>query len=117
MSGGNDSSVKLWEFRSGLCIQNFVGHSGPVSSVCAFDESTILSGSHDRTARMWDVDTGVCLRIFQHHKAEIMGIASCGNGRTFLTTSRDSTIKLWTANTAASLQENTDESDIEMQEY
>ena len=117
MSGGNDSSVKLWEFRSGLCIQIFFGHSGPVSSVCAFDESTILSGSHDRTARMWDVDTGVCLRIFQHHKAEIMGIASCGNGRTFLTTSRDSTIKLWTANTAVSLQENTDGSDVEMQEY
>ena len=117
LSGGTDSSVKLWEFRSGLCIQNFTGHSGPVNSVCSFDESTILSGSRDRTARMWDVDTGVCLRIFQHHKAEIMGIASCGNGRTFLTTSRDSTIKLWTANTAVSLQENTDGSDIEMQEY
>ena len=117
ISGGNDSSVKLWEFRTGLCIQNFVGHSGPVSSVCVFDESTILSGSHDRTARMWDVDTGACLRIFQHHKAEIMGITSCGNGRTFLTTSRDSTVKLWTAHATVSTQENTDGTDVEMQEY
>lgn len=117
ISGGNDSIVMLWEFKSGGCIQNFVGHSGPVSSVCIFDESTILSGSHDRTARMWDVDTGVCLRVFQHHKADIMGIVSCGNGRTFLTTSRDSTIKLWTANAVSSMQENTDGSDVEMQEY
>lgn len=117
ISGGNDRSVKLWEFRTGSCIQNFVGHSGPVSSVCAFDESTILSGSYDRTARMWDVNSEVCLRVFRHHKADIMGIASCGNGKTFLTTSKDSTIKLWTANASPSVLESTDGSDVELQEY
>lgn len=117
ISGGADRRLKLWDFDSGLCLRNFVGHAAPVSAVCVFDGNTVLSGSFDKTARMWDVDAGVCLRVFDHHKDIVTGIASCGNGRTFLTTSKDSTVKLWTATNASSMQQLVEESEIESMGY
>mmetsp|Transcript_17700 Transcript_17700/g.38710 ORF Transcript_17700/g.38710 Transcript_17700/m.38710 type:complete len:584 (+) Transcript_17700:2120-3871(+) len=114
VSGGGDRRLKLWDYSSGLCLRNFVGHTATVSAVCVFDDSTVLSGSFDKSARMWDIDAGVCLRVFEHHSDIITSIASCGNGWTFLTTSKDSTIKLWVAtNAASSMQQLMEDTELE----
>jgi len=48
ISGSNDGTVMVWNFKSGISPFRFVGHKGPVNSVCVSpDGKTIVSGSGD----------------------------------------------------------------------
>ena len=63
VSGGYDTTLRLWDAASGLPIgQPLKGHSRQVTSV-AFspDGKLIVSGGHDRTLRLWDAATGTPL--------------------------------------------------------
>ncbi|ETO04894.1 Peptidase C14, caspase catalytic subunit p20, partial [Reticulomyxa filosa] len=64
LSGSNDSSVRLWDIRSGQQIQVFNKHESFVSSVeyslfviknSVSNSNVICSGSHDNTIRFWDI--------------------------------------------------------------
>jgi centriolar protein POC1 len=55
ISGSNDGTVMVWNFKSGISPFRFVGHKGPVHSVCVSpDGKTIVSGSGDETVRIWN---------------------------------------------------------------
>jgi len=99
VTGSADRTAKVWSIETGSCLSTLRLQSA-VSVVAAFDEHSILTGSFDRTAKLWDVDTGDCIRTFGEHGHDVTGIASCGNGRTFVTTSSDSIARLWTVTTA-----------------
>lgn len=55
-SGSEDNTVKLWDVRTGECIQTVEGHTAPVWYV-AFspDGEYFASGSWDNTVLIWDV--------------------------------------------------------------
>ena len=61
-SGGNDSTIKLWEIESGRELKTFAGHKGDVSSI-AFspDGSMIASAGYDGTLKLWDITSGKML--------------------------------------------------------
>ena len=58
LSGSNDSTLKLWDIKTGKEIRTFFGHSRGVNSV-AFspDGKQALSGSDDGTLKLWDIET------------------------------------------------------------
>src|SRR5262245_45484368 len=58
-SGSLDTTVKLWDVRTGKERATLKGHTDKVWSV-AFspDGKTLASGSHDKTIKLWDVQTG-----------------------------------------------------------
>jgi WD40 repeat protein len=59
VSGGDDGTVRLWDFDTGKLIAKWTGHMRTVRSVCwSQDGGTVVSGSYDRTARVWDVESG-----------------------------------------------------------
>jgi WD40 repeat protein len=55
-SGGEDSTVKVWDSRTGESVHSFRGHTGLISSL-AFspDGRRLYSGSRDRTVKVWDL--------------------------------------------------------------
>jgi WD40 repeat protein len=55
-SAGEDSTVKVWDSRSGELIHNFRGHTGIVS-ILAFspDGRRLFSGSRDKSVKVWNL--------------------------------------------------------------
>ena len=69
VSGGSDTTIKLWDMQTGGVVKTFQGHTKFVYSVSISpDCTTIASGSGDNTICLWDVQTGECHHIIQQKK-------------------------------------------------
>ena len=68
LTGGNDTTLKLWDIASGRDVRTFVGHKAAVNSV-AFspDDKLVLSGSGDDTLKLWEMASGREVRTFVGH--------------------------------------------------
>lgn len=105
LSGGMDSTLRLWDVARGRQLRFFSGHSSNVTSAAFFPHGrTAISGGWDNNLRLWDVDTGRELRIFKGHTAPISSLAVSKDGRTVLSGSKDMTLKLWDASTGEELR-------------
>ena len=51
-SGSKDNKIKVWSYQGDL-MQELVGHTGPVISLCALEKGEIVSASFDCTVRIW----------------------------------------------------------------
>jgi len=69
VSGGGDSTVKLWDVQTGGVVKTFYGHTGCVISVSISGDCTIIaSGSEDGTVRLWDIQAEECLHIIKQQE-------------------------------------------------
>lgn len=74
------------------------GHMSHVRAVAWSNEvdGLLLSGAWDATIRLWNVFTGSCLAFCDDHIADVYSIVSHpDNPFTFVSCSRDSTIRVW----------------------
>ena len=61
-SGSSDMTVRLWEVRSGKCVQTIQAHSDRISSIqFNFDGTEFVTSSYDGIVRVWDAG-GLCLK-------------------------------------------------------
>ena len=99
-SGGGDSTIKLWELKSGKQIKTLSGHLSGVNAI-AFspDGKTLASASIDNTIKLWDTSTGMPLHTLIGHSGWVSSVAFSPDGQTIASGSYDNTIKLWDANT------------------
>ena len=57
ISGGTDTSVRIWELATGRCLRVLDGHNGAVKAVLiSADARFALSASMDGTVRRWELD-------------------------------------------------------------
>jgi small GTP-binding protein len=97
-SGSRDSTVKLWEARSGKLLRTLEGHQGGVYSV-AFElqGETLASGSGDKTVKLWEARSGKLLRTLEGHQGGVWSVVFDPQGATLASGSDDKTVKLWEA--------------------
>jgi WD40 repeat protein/serine/threonine protein kinase len=94
-SGGQDGTVRLWEFDTGRERHRLAGHADAVRAVALSpDGQWVLSGGADRTARLWQVKTGRHVRALDHKDA-VKGVAFSADARYALTGSGDRIVRLW----------------------
>src|SRR5215510_825851 len=92
----NDSTIQLWDLKTGRLIRSFVGHTGHVPAIVfSPDGKTIAAGSHDQTVKLWDVSSGRLIRSFEGHKSFVHSVAFSPDGKTIASGSYDHTLKLW----------------------
>jgi len=69
ISGSDDHSMCLWDFKTGKCLQHFTGHIGWISWACITPNGRfMISHSNeweDRTLRIWKTKTGECLHVIK----------------------------------------------------
>ena len=99
-SGGDDSTIRLWDTASGELLNTLRGHTDTVWSVVFSPDGQMLaSGSWDGTIRFWDVANGVQLYTLEG-RGRISSVAFSPDGQTLASGSYnsdgdDGSIQLW----------------------
>jgi uncharacterized protein with WD repeat len=95
-SAHNDSTIQLWDVKTGRLIRSFTGHTGHVPVIVfSPDGKTLAGGSPDQTVKLWDVSSGRFIRAFTGHRDSVYSVAFSPNGKTLASGSHDQTVKLW----------------------
>lgn len=96
LSGSIDSTIRVWDLKTGHCTHTLRGHSDIISAVdLSPDESTIASASDDQTVRLWDTYTGKCLKVLQGHQGWVRGVAFAPTEEQLVSGSADGTLIIW----------------------
>ncbi len=99
VSGSWDSTVKVWNPKSGICLATLNGHENMIYSVAvSYDGTTALSGSLDKTIKLWSLSNHTCLRTFTGHQGGITSVAYGKDGSFIVSASKDNTINIWDIN-------------------
>jgi hypothetical protein len=105
LSGGDDSTLKLWDIATGNVINTFSGHSTWVAPSVAFlpDGRSAVSGSADGSIKLWEVPTGREIGSFEH--SGLSSIALSPDGHMVLSGGgSDHTLRLWYVATGEELR-------------
>ena len=103
VSGGDDSTIKIWDVATGHVLRTLYGHEGPVFDVAlTVDGRFIASGGQDGRIRVWEVTTGI-LRILGTHRQRVQKVAFNADGSQ-LTSLGPTELKVWDVATARELR-------------
>jgi len=76
-SGGPQSTVRVWDPKTGKRITKFVGHTDNIRDILiSEDGSTILTASSDQTVKVWSVTAGRCMHTLTMHDASVWSLWS-----------------------------------------
>ncbi|CRK35732.1 hypothetical protein BN1723_015008 [Verticillium longisporum] len=76
-SGGPESSVRLWDPRTGDAVTKFVGHTDNVRSILLNEAGdTVMTSSSDSTIKLWSITAGRCMYTFTMHNDSVWSLYS-----------------------------------------
>jgi WD40 repeat protein len=96
-SGSGDHLIKIWNLKTGKCLNTLYGHAGYVNclQVPSNNNSHVLvSGSSDKTIKVWNFKSGIIHFTLRDHWKEIKCIKYISND-VLASGSADHTIKIW----------------------
>jgi eukaryotic-like serine/threonine-protein kinase len=80
-SGGNDSTVQVWDATSGRRLLTYQSHSAPVRGVAWSPDSTrVASASQDATVQVWDAKSGRPSLAYRGQTAPLWSVAWSPSG-------------------------------------
>ena len=94
-----DSTIRLWDTKSGHETARLEGHTHWVRAVAVLPDGRLASGSVDTTIRLWDATTGQETARLKSHTEGVSALTVLPDGR-LASGSADNTIRLWTPNPA-----------------
>jgi len=95
VTGSADKTLRLW--RTGKCEQILRGHTDAVRGIAIISAEEFLSCSNDATVRRWN-PSGECLGTYYGHENFIYSISLLPNGKDWVTSGEDRTVRVWKNN-------------------
>jgi WD40 repeat protein len=98
-TGGQDRSIKLWDYLSGKLIQELKGHLESVTSLAKIKRKEyLISSSEDNFIKIWNYNTKRCIKTLEGHTNIIKKVIYMKwekNESTIISASFDKTIRIW----------------------
>jgi WD40 repeat protein len=97
VSGGQDASIRLWDFASGKEIHKFLGHNGPVYGLeLMTDDSQLVSiADKDLAVKIWDLEKRALRTSLAPNSAHINAVAVSPDNRYIVTGGDDGIARFW----------------------
>ncbi|MEM9776998.1 MAG: NB-ARC domain-containing protein, partial [Chloroflexota bacterium] len=96
VSASSDSTLKVWNLKTGEEERMLSGHSRIVRSVAITpDGSRAVSASSDSTLKVWNLKTGEEERTLSGHSRVVRSVAITPDGKRAVSASSDRTLKVW----------------------
>jgi pleiotropic regulator 1 len=105
MTGGRDSTCRVWDMRTKTQVFALGGHTNTVSAVLTQPtDPQVLTGSHDSTIRLWDLRKGSTMATLTYHKKSVRALAAHPSEHTFASGGADNIKKFKLPNVSAGRQ-------------
>ena len=92
------SDLKVWDIRTGLCIQKIKGGNSSVNDIAHGPiGKRMITVSEDNTAKILDTPTGTCLMTLKH-KNRVKSVAISPDGTRIVTGTYEGLAKIWDVN-------------------
>lgn len=86
-----DTSIKIWDRRTGRLLKTLVGHRGPVNAV-QVRGNLLASASGDGMSKLWRLEDGQCIKEFQSKDRGLACVEFSEDGRTIFAGGNDQVI-------------------------
>jgi WD40 repeat protein len=97
-SGGDDSTVQVWDAKSGQRLLTYSGHTVGVRALAWSPDGTrIVSGGNDNTIQIWNATTEQRLVTYTGHLGSVWAVAWSPDGTSIASGGNDSTVQIWDA--------------------
>jgi WD40 repeat protein len=97
VSGGQDASIRLWDFASGKEVHKFLGHNGPVYGLelMADDSQLVSIADKDLAVKIWDLEKQSLRTSLAPNSAHINAVAVSPDNRYIVTGGDDGIARFW----------------------
>ncbi len=95
VTGGGDTTIKMWDAKKGTLLQNIEGHASSVMDVAWSPDGKLLASSGDGMFRLWDANSGKLRAVIPLPPRTVTGpVAFRADGKVLLGGAGE-TVKLW----------------------
>lgn len=110
-SGSLDSSVKLWNVKTGRLLKTLRGHWNPVNDVSFDQDGQRIASAAGRWIKVWDADSANEINTLEGHKGRVVSVDFSPDGTQIVSASgadrtstpnpddADFTVRLWDSET------------------
>jgi pre-mRNA-processing factor 17 len=101
LTASYDGYVKLWDTETGACISRFSNGERKIPYCVRFNPAPELqhyfvSGYSDKKVLQWNCNSGKITQKYDEHLGSVNAIAFSENGRQFVSSSDDKSLRVWT---------------------
>lgn len=98
LSTGYDKNIRLWDTETGQVVQTF--NTGKVFYCVKFHpgsdrQHVFMAGCQDKKIHQFDTGTGESVQEYNYHLGPVNSVTFIDEGRQFVSTSDDKTIRVW----------------------